>query len=76
MVWIRNDKIDKSKIDGKKIIVGHTPKPLNYIEQNLEDDKIMLDGGCVYLGRYPGMGYLCAYKINTKSFNHVKNMDF
>ena len=63
MVWIRNDSVDRDKIGGKKLIVGHTPVPLEMIRKSIDSDKIMLDGGCVYYGRFKNLGYLCALEL-------------
>ncbi len=76
MVWIRNRHVDKSKIGGKRLIVGHTPLPLEDVKSFLTEDRIMLDGGCVYKHRHPGMGYLCALELNSFNLTCQENVDF
>ncbi len=61
MLWTRDRYYDKSKLN-KKIIVGHTPKPLDIIEVSLQDNIIYLDGGCVYHNNTQ-LGNLCALEL-------------
>jgi len=75
MPWMRNDFVDVSKIKNKRLIVGHTPKSLQFITDTLKSDKIMLDGGCVYSKRNPAMGYLCALELNSKELSFQFNID-
>jgi serine/threonine protein phosphatase 1 len=76
MVWIRNNYVDRDKIKGRKLIVGHKPKTLNQIKKSLKNDNIMLDGGCVYKTRYKSMGNLCALELNSMKLYYQKNIDF
>jgi serine/threonine protein phosphatase 1 len=76
MIWIRNDYIIPSAIGNKKIIVGHTPVPIEKISQTLLTDKIMLDGGCVYKGKYVGLGNLVALELNSMQLFVKPNIDF
>lgn len=75
MLWTRNKRIDTSKIQGKSIIVGHTPTPLTDIENSLTTNKIMLDGGCVYYGMYEEMGNLCALDLDKMILYHQLNIE-
>lgn len=75
MVWTRNEYVFKDKIGGKRLIVGHTPTPLKTIIESLQSDKIMLDGGCVYLKMYPRMGNLCALELETMRLESQVNID-
>jgi len=63
MLWTRDMYYDKSKLD-KKIIVGHTPTPLKLIEKSINQNIILLDGGCVYKN-YHGLGKLCVLELSN-----------
>ena len=79
MVWMRNEKVRKKdmvKIGGRSLIVGHTPVSLEKVLSSNKTNKIMLDGGCIYKGRYPGVGYLVAYDIDNDNFFYEENVDF
>lgn len=76
MVWIRDDKVDLSKTGGKRLICGHTPSPVDKIQKSLKKDRILLDGGCVYYGRHPGLGYLIALELNTMELFFQRNIDY
>ncbi len=76
MIWIRNDYVIPSLIGNKKIIVGHTPTSIENISQSLLTNKIMLDGGCVYKGKYAGLGNLVALELNSMQLFVMQNIDF
>ncbi len=76
MIWERNKSVDLTKIGGRKLIVGHTPKNLDEIRSSINSDIVYLDGGCVYAGRYFGFGYLVALEINSLELIVQKNIDF
>ncbi len=75
MLWSRGNEVDKSKTGGRKVISGHTPHSLNEIISSLNKDKIQIDCGCVYKGRYQGVGYLCALDLDTMEFYPQENID-
>jgi serine/threonine protein phosphatase 1 len=75
MVWIRDNFVDTNKIGGRKLVCGHTPTPIDLIIKSLQSDKIMLDGGCVYYGRHPGLGYLVALELNSMQLFFHRNID-
>jgi serine/threonine protein phosphatase 1 len=75
MVWIRNEITDTEKLGGRRVIVGHTPRPLEHIRKTLAEDKIMLDGGCVYYGLHPGLGHLCALELGSMELFTRQNID-
>ena len=74
MIWGRNYQIDITKIDNKKLIVGHTPKTLNEIIESMGSNVIFLDGGCVYKN-YSEYGNLCGLNIDTMELFSQKNID-
>lgn len=76
MVWIRDDFVDKGKINGKRFICGHTPIPLEKIRKTLKESKIMLDGGCVYSGSFKGLGNLVALDLDSFELFVQTNIDF
>lgn len=70
MIWVRNFDIKPEKTGNKKIVHGHTPTPLNFIEQNIEYnifDSIDLDNG-VYLKGLPGYGNLVALELKSMEY--------
>ena len=75
MVWQRNPYIDLNKTKGKRLIVGHTPVPLEIIKASLDIGKIYLDGGCVYAGRHEGLGWLVALELDSFKIYSVYKMD-
>lgn len=74
MIWSRNYDVDISRLDGRRLIVGHSPTPLNNIKSSLKANVIFLDGGCVYKDR-PMLGNLCGLNIDTLEFYSQKNID-
>lgn len=76
MLWERNKSADLSKTGGRKLVVGHTPKKLNEIKESLRKDIIHLDGGCVYFGKYAGLGNLVALELNSFELFIQQNIDF
>jgi serine/threonine protein phosphatase 1 len=78
MIWIRNDYVtedDLAKIDGRKMIVGHTPKSRAEIMNSLKYNRIYLDGGCVYDGINSFEGYLAALELNTFDLQFCRKLD-
>jgi serine/threonine protein phosphatase 1 len=75
MVWERNAVIDKSKIGGRKMICGHTPTRLEEVKESISSDRIRLDGGCVYKGMYPSIGYLCCLELNSMKLFWTENIE-
>jgi serine/threonine protein phosphatase 1 len=75
MVWTRDNNVNMEKTGGRRLICGHTPTPLDLIQKSLKKDKIVLDGGCVYFGRHPGLGYLVALELNSMQLYFHRNID-
>lgn len=76
MLWNRDYFVDKNKIGGRRLISGHSPHRLEQIKYYLNHDKIQLDGGCVYLNKFEGTGYLCALDLDKMQLFTVKNIDY
>jgi predicted MPP superfamily phosphohydrolase len=75
MLWTRNQHIDKSKTNGKRLIVGHTPVKFKRIKRTLSEDLIMLDGGCVYSKVKEKQGNLVALELNEMKLYKKYNID-
>jgi serine/threonine protein phosphatase 1 len=78
MMWIREYKIDPVKLGGRKIIHGHVPVTLDFINQSIHSNSfhfIDLDNG-VYLTDKPGFGNLLALELNTLELLVQPNLDF
>jgi len=74
MLWIREFTVDKQKLGDRKIIHGHTPRPLEAIVNPERDDVYCLDAGCVYKDR-PGHGYLVARNLTDGEWIVVGNCE-
>jgi serine/threonine protein phosphatase 1 len=75
MAWTRNDYVDMKKTGGRRLICGHSPHQLEQIKLSINDNKIQLDGGCVYLGRHPGLGFLCAIELKSLQLYNLMNCE-
>jgi serine/threonine protein phosphatase 1 len=67
MMWEKDYKIDPVKLGNCKIIHGHVPVTLDFINETIKSDSfrfIDLDNG-VYLSDQPGYGNLVALELNT-----------
>lgn len=76
MVWNRDDYVDLEKTGGRRIIAGHTPTPISLVKESLKTNKIMLDGGCVYFGKHPGLGFLVALELDEMKMHYLDNIDY
>jgi len=77
MIWGRTEEYPEDFLNGRILIHGHTPAPLNDIRKRVEDPAkkiINLDGGCVYKNN-PHLGNLIALELDTLSLTRVKNID-
>lgn len=76
MMWIRDFRVDRNKIAGKKIIHGHVPVEMTLIDlfRNNNYDFISLDNG-IYYANKDGFGNLLAFNIDTKEIIIQHNID-
>ncbi|RII28297.1 MAG: serine/threonine protein phosphatase [Geobacter sp.] len=74
MIWQRECSVDCSRIGGRRIINGHTAISRSRLEASLGSDRIMLDNGCVFVGR-AGLGSLAALELNTMTISYQANID-
>jgi len=78
MLWIREYEIDKKKIGNKRIIHGHVPVSLEFIDLNIKNKSyqyIDLDNGC-YMNKRDGFGNLVALELNSLEYKVQYNLDF
>lgn len=77
MLWSRNSEveIDLKKTGERKLIVGHTPLPLERIRESLKSNLIMIDGGCVYHKSSNIYGKLTAFEIDYGELIHIENCE-
>lgn len=75
MLWIRTDYVAPSKINNKKIVVGHTPSSLDKIKHSLNSNKIMLDNGCVMKSFSPDLGNLVAMDLDSYKLYIQENIE-
>ena len=79
MLWVRDFKVDTSKIGGKKIIHGHVPVEHSLIQLFIESegyDFIALDNGVYYRDQKVGFGNLMALELNNMELVAQPNVDF
>ncbi len=77
MIWIRDFKVDQTKIPNKKIIHGHVPVNLEFIDLSLKNKDykfIDLDNG-VYFNDRAGYGNLIALELGSMSYSIQSLMD-
>lgn len=77
MIWIRDFKVDQAKISNRKVIHGHVPVSLEFIELSINnpDYKFMdLDNG-VYFNDRAGYGNLVALELTEMKFTFQSLMD-
>lgn len=77
MIWIRDFQVDSAKISNKKIIHGHVPVNLEFIEFSLNNSDykfIDLDNG-IYINDRPGYGNLVALELTEMRFVIQSLMD-
>ncbi len=74
MLWTRSSTVERQRIGGRRLICGHTPVTRTRLEASLNSSKIMLDNGCVFVGR-PGMGSLAALELESMTLFLQPNVD-
>lgn len=77
MKWIRYFDVDLRKTDGKRVVHGHVPVPLEVIHECISSDRhafLAIDNGCVYKGRN-GMGGLAAVELKQMKLLIQPNID-
>lgn len=77
MLWNRNSQseFDLYKTGGRKVIVGHTPQPINEILKSIKSNLIIIDGGCVYHKSSRIYGKLTAFEMDYGELIHIENCE-
>ena len=75
-MWVRDFKVNKEKVNGKRVVHGHVPVEMSLIDlfRNNNYDFLSLDNG-VYYKNKDGFGNLLAFNINTKEIIIQPNID-
>ncbi|HOI86757.1 MAG TPA: metallophosphoesterase [Lentimicrobium sp.] len=77
MLWAKDYKINPSKIGNRRLIHGHVPVSLDFIDitiNNPSNPYIDLDNGCYMAGR-PGYGNLLALELGSMTLKVQPNID-
>ncbi|MBS4062223.1 MAG: serine/threonine protein phosphatase [Bacteroidetes bacterium] len=78
MLWTKDFKVIPSKIRNKKVIHGHTPVDLEFLDHVIKNKTynfIDLDNG-VYMLNRAGYGNLVAFEINSGRYLVQPNLDY
>lgn len=81
MLWIRDwyQNLNRSWLDERIIVHGHTPMPKTEIERQFQELKKLpvldIDGGCVHKGRRRGVGYLVAFDMTNRELIFQDNIE-
>jgi Calcineurin-like phosphoesterase. len=76
MLWIRGFQPDPAVTGGKAIIHGHTPRPFEQIQANINEEQpqtVNIDNGCAY--PKPGMQGLVALDLDTFALTRQPNVE-
>ena len=79
MLWVRDFKVDSSKIGGKKIIHGHVPVEYSLIQLFIDSRNynfLALDNGVYYRDQKVGFGNLMGLELNSMELIAQPNVDF
>lgn len=77
MLWLKDYKIVPSKIGNRRLIHGHVPVNLEFIDISIRNPKypfIDLDNGC-YMTNRPGYGNLLALELHSMELKIQPNLD-
>jgi len=78
MLWVREFEVESEKVRNKKIIHGHVPVSLEFIDVSVKNKSykfIDLDNGC-YMTKREGFGNLLALELNSMEYKVQYNLDF
>lgn len=74
MLWMRECSVDSVRINGRRLVSGHTPVKREQLTASLSTDRILLDNGCVFTGG-KGLGSLAALELNSMRVWYQDNID-
>ena len=78
MLWIRDFDVVPEKIKNKRVIHGHVPVSLEFIDLSIKNKGykfIDLDNGC-YMTKREGFGNLVALELTSMDYKVQYNLDF
>jgi len=78
MLWLRDFEIEQKKIGNKKIVHGHVPVSLEFIDISVNNKGykfIDLDNGA-YMTKREGFGNLVALELTSMEYKVQYNLDF
>jgi serine/threonine protein phosphatase 1 len=78
MLWIREFEVDPKKIGKRRVVHGHVPVSLEFIDLSINNKSyqfIDLDNGC-YMHKREGFGNLVALELNSLEYKVQNNLDF
>lgn len=76
MLWGRGLDFKPEQINNRRLVVGHTPTPIERIQKSLFEPKIFVDGGCVYKNTLRvGLGNLVAIELNSMQIYVQENIE-
>jgi len=77
MLYSKKFKVDKSRLSGRKVLIGHTPKKLSKIVKRVKKgkQKIYLDNGCVNY-KTKEQGNLLCLDLDTLAISIHPNIDY
>lgn len=64
MTWGETGRVDLARLGGRKLVTGHTIRPLPLIEISLTTNHILLDNGA-FTNQQPVLGNLVALNLDT-----------
>jgi serine/threonine protein phosphatase 1 len=76
ILWKRPEPIPQHFMPNRLILYGHTPTPINVIQQIIDNSQsrlIPLDAGCVF--NSAGLGNLAALELETMKLHWVKRIE-
>ena len=78
MLWVRHFEVDTSIVGEKRVIHGHVPEYLQFIQEEIDYGcpSICIDNGCVYKKRRKaGLGQLLALNLDTLEIILQENIE-
>lgn len=78
MLYLRDwyENLNREWLGDRILVHGHTPVPKEQILQQRDNlaalPVLNIDAGCVYAGRRPGLGYLCALDLESQELYFVE----
>lgn len=77
MLWVRRPALIKEQLNGRKVIHGHTPMDISYINRSIRagDISICIDNGCAFEDIQGERGALLCLDLDTMEVHRQRNMD-